>query len=66
MNRKEYYSITEVLERFKIGRKEYHQLIKDKNLPVKSTLIDYGNYKMNVIYIKKEIIDSLNLEIRKK
>lgn len=64
--KEEYYSITDVLRRFKIGRKEYHKLIKDKLLPVISSLVDYGNYKMNVIYIKKEIIDSLNLEIRKK
>lgn len=66
MNRGEYYSFTEVLRRFKISRDKYHQLIKDKKLPVESTLIDFGDYTIKTIYVKKELIDALNLPLREK
>lgn len=66
MERDKYYSLTDVLRRFKISRFKYHQLIKDKNLPVESTLIDLGDYTIKTTYVKKEIIDALNLPLREK
>lgn len=66
MERDKYYSLTDVLRRFKISRFKYHQLIKEKNIEVESTLIDYGNFIINTVYVKKEIIDALNLPLRDK
>ena len=63
-NRSEYYSITDVLRRYKISRVKYHQLIKERNLPIHNVFIDMGNYTMTAQYIKKEIIDNLGLELR--
>lgn len=66
MERDKYYSLTDVLRRFKISRDKYHKLIKEKNIEVESTLIDYGNFIINTVYVKKEIIDALNLPLRDK
>lgn len=66
MERDKYYSLTDVLRRFKISRFKYHQLIKEKNIEVESTQIDYGNFIINTVYVKKEIIDALNLPLRDK
>lgn len=63
-NRSEYYSITEVLRLYKISRVKYHKLIKERNLPIHNVPINMGDYTMIAQYIKKEIIESLGLELR--
>lgn len=62
--RNDYYSLTEVVKKFKISRVKYHKLIQEMDLPIETVNIDYGTYQINTIYIKKEIIDSLNLPLR--
>jgi len=64
-DRDKYYSLTEVVKKFKISRVKYHQLLKDKNIPIESTLIDYGDYRIETIYVERSIIDGL-LELRVK
>jgi hypothetical protein len=63
IDRSKYYSLTEVVKKFKISRLKYHQLLKEKEIPFESVPIDFGNYQMETIYVKKEIIESL-LELR--
>lgn len=64
IDRSKYYSQTEVIKKFKISREKYHQLIIDNNIAFETVLIDYKTYQINTIYILKETIDKMNLQLR--
>lgn len=61
--RNSYYSQTEAVKKFRITVKKYKEIIKDMEQVNRE--IDLGGYTVTTIYIRKELIDALKIELRK-
>lgn len=62
--RNTYYSQTQIIKQFKISAKQLKELLSSKNIPVISKSVDLGEYSVDAMYITKEAIDKLNLQLR--
>lgn len=62
--RADYYSQTDVVKLFKISVKAFKQAILANNITQVNIDINMGDYSMVTVYVAKEDIDKLNLELR--
>lgn len=63
MERKLYYSQTDIAHKYHISKRRIKELIKEHNIPVTNNTIDFHTYRMNVIYVKKEDFDAIGLPL---
>jgi len=63
--RNKYYSQTEVVRLYNVSAKAYKQLLFDHQIDIVTRNINLGEFSVNTIYVLKEDVLKLGLQLRK-